>query len=365
MIHAAPPLRFLLLAVAGWVCVRAVYLAGDGPPAMPEARRAARFAGSSAGRAVPAPAPAAGTERPFAGGESLGPVSRPSPFRRMASAATAIRRVPVPAATRFAGRGPVPPLPQPAPPYQALGIAGHAISPEPQPRLAPGLAPLLRPLSPPQPSPPQLSPRRASRWSGSAWLHLRSGGSAVLIPGGTLGGSQSGLRINYRLSPGLALSGRLYMPLDRPHGAEVAAGLDWRPLPGVPVHLVAERRQRVGPEGRSDFALTAYGGVSERRLAAGLRLDAYGQVGVVGLRARDLFADGAARIGVRLGPLDVGGGIWGAAQPGVSRLDIGPQASFRFPIAGASLRLSADWRFRIAGDAAPASGPALTLATDF
>jgi hypothetical protein len=257
----------------------------------------------------------------------------------------------------------VPPLPQPAPLQQAFGVAGNATSPEPQPR--PGPAPLLRPLPPPQPSPPQPSPRRASRWSGSAWVHLRSGGTAVLIPGGTLGGSQAGLRINYRLSPGLAVSGRLYMPLDRPQGAEVAAGLDWRPLPGVPVHLLAERRQRVGPEGRSDFALTAYGGVSERRLARGLRLDAYGQVGVVGLRALDLFADGAARIGVRLGPLDVGGGVWGAAQPGVSRLDVGPQASVRLPVAGASLRLSADWRFRVAGDAAPASGPALTLATDF
>jgi hypothetical protein len=32
---------------------------------------------------------------------------------------------------------------------------------------------------------------------------------------------------------------------------------------------------------------------------------------------------------------------------------------------GASLRIEADWRFRVAGSAAPGSGPALTLAVDF
>jgi len=34
-------------------------------------------------------------------------------------------------------------------------------------------------------------------------------------------------------------------------------------------------------------------------------------------------------------------------------------------IARTNLRLSADWRIRIAGDAAPASGPAMTLSTSF
>jgi hypothetical protein len=62
--------------------------------------------------------------------------------------------------------------------------------------------------------------------------------------------------------------------------------------------------------------------------------------------------------------LSVGGGAWGAVQPGVSRIDIGPRASLRLPgLQGA--RLVADWRFRIHGNAAPASGPSLTLAADF
>ena len=86
---------------------------------------------------------------------------------------------------------------------------------------------------------------------------------------------------------------------------------------------------------------------------------------MVGLRSRDLFADGSVRIARRLGPVELGVGAWGAAQPGVARLDAGPSLSWRLPVADANLRLQADWRFRLAGDALPRSGPALTLAADF
>jgi methenyltetrahydromethanopterin cyclohydrolase len=34
-------------------------------------------------------------------------------------------------------------------------------------------------------------------------------------------------------------------------------------------------------------------------------------------------------------------------------------------VRGAAIRIEAGWRFRVAGAAAPGSGPALTLATDF
>ena len=61
----------------------------------------------------------------------------------------------------------------------------------------------------------------------------------------------------------------------------------------------------------------------------------------------------------------IGGGAWGGVQPGLSRLDIGPSATVRLRVGGTTVRASADYRFRISGDAAPASGPALTLATDF
>lgn len=208
-------------------------------------------------------------------------------------------------------------------------------------------------------------PRAAARWSASAWLLLRDDrGRAILAPGGTLGGSQAGARLNYRLGGGLALSARIYAPLRRIEGAEVAAGLDWQPWARLPVHVLAERRQDAGGEGRSAFALIVYGGASGQ-LPGRLRAEGYAQAGIVGVRSRDLFVDGSVRIAFPAGPVEVGGGAWGAAQPGAARLDAGPSVSYRLPVRRANLRLQADWRFRVVGDAAPGSGPALTLAADF
>jgi len=185
-----------------------------------------------------------------------------------------------------------------------------------------------------------------------------------------LGGSQAGLRATYRLAgcgAPLAAGLRVTAPIERPQGAEVAAGLDWQPSSRLPVHLLVERRQRLGREGRSAFGATVYGGIAEAKLGP-LRLDSYGQAGIVGLKARDLFADGGLRAALPLGPagrLRVGAGAWAAAQPRVSRVDVGPHAELRLPLGRANASLSADWRFRVAGNARPGSGPALTLATDF
>jgi hypothetical protein len=189
-------------------------------------------------------------------------------------------------------------------------------------------------------------------------------GAAPLAPGGTLGGSQAGARIAYTLGGGVSLGVRGYVPLRHPAGAELAAGIDWQPFAALPVHVLAERRQRLGRDGRSAFALTFYGGAS-KSLGQRFRLDAYGQAGMVGLRSRDLFADGALRLSRRAGPVELGAGAWGAAQPGAARLDVGPSLAWRLPVPRAELRLQADWRFRLAGGAAPGSGPALTLAVGF
>jgi hypothetical protein len=205
-----------------------------------------------------------------------------------------------------------------------------------------------------------------SRWSVSAWALLRSGGERQLATGGVLGGSQAGMRATYRLRDGLAVSGRAYAPIDTPEGAEVALGIEWQPLRTVPVRVLAERRQGIGKEGRSAFALLAYGAVSDQPLIGPVTLDAYAQAGVVGARSRDGFIDGAVRLGAPVaGGLSAGVGAWGAAQPGVSRFDVGPQVSYRLPVPGATMRVSAEWRFRVGGDARPGSGPALTLSTDF
>ena len=146
-------------------------------------------------------------------------------------------------------------------------------------------------------------------------------------------------------------------------GAEAALGLDWQAAAGLPLHLLAERRQDLGGAGRSAFAIgaerrdepKAAAPPPARRLRPGRpRRPA---------RARSLRGRrGAARSAASV-RFELGAALWGAAQPGASRLDLGPDLSVRLPVA--HLRLSADWRFRIAGDAAPGSGPALTLGADF
>lgn len=212
-------------------------------------------------------------------------------------------------------------------------------------------------------------------WSGSAWAFVRQGsGPDTLATAGQLGGSQAGARIAYRFDPGVPLAafGRLSAPIEGSPGAEAAIGLDWQPARAVPVRVSVERRIALDRGGRDAFAALAAGGVDNKPLPGGLRLDGYAQAGVVGARRRDLFADGGARAGrpFSLSPggrasLTVGGGLWGAAQPHVSRVDVGPSAALRLPIGNSGIVAAADWRFRIAGNARPGSGPALTIGVDF
>ena len=58
-------------------------------------------------------------------------------------------------------------------------------------------------------------------------------------------------------------------------------------------------------------------------------------------------------------------GAWGGAQDGASRLDIGPSAAVSFRLGEGRGRVAADYRIRVAGEAEPASGPALTLSAGF
>ncbi len=337
----SPPLRFLVLVLGGWVSVRAALLA----PAWWDDRRVEAPVAE-----LPLPA--------FAGAE---PVGGAAPVSASAAAQGSAKRARLAAySTHSAIR------PRSGGTIQNLasgGIFGSlAMLPQsPAPMAAAFEEPPVR---------PDLLPAVAAapvkgRWSASAWMFTRRGGTAGLAPGGTLGGSQAGARIAYRIggdeAAPLELSFRGYAPLGRMQGAEAAVGLDWKPLARLPVHVLVERRQALGKEGRSAFAATAYGGLSE--VAAGpFRIDAYGQAGVVGANSRDLFADGSARVSLPLRGLKLGAGAWGAVQPGVSRLDVGPQASLRLP---GKITVSADWRLKVAGDAKPSSGPTLTLSTDF
>lgn len=341
--RGSPPLRFLAIVLGGWVALRTVLIAPprSAPPADAAAAAAqgrVRIAPSrkrEIGRALAEPL-AARARGGFAA--AIGSPGRAPPRRPLPSLA-AFRLVPRPV-------------------IRALRetVATAAIRPSVPTHFA----------VPPIPDAGSASP---GRWSLSAWSFVRRGDSAPLATGGQLGGSQAGARLTYRLNRdserSLALSARVSAPLRRPAGAEAALGLDWQPIGQLPIHLLAERRRALGREGRSAFDLTAYGGVSDAALGP-FRIDAYAQAGMVGARSRDLFGDGSIRLSLPLARnLRLGAGAWAAAQPGLNRLDVGPQAALRLPVAGRSVTIAADWRLRVAGKADPGSGPTLTLSTDF
>ncbi len=219
----------------------------------------------------------------------------------------------------------------------------------------------------PRPAPPALLPRTAqpSRWSASAWLLTRHGASTG---GSMLGGDQAGMRIAYHPGSGrIALFARLTTPLAG-RGSEAAAGIEWQPTT-APVRIIAEYRAGLDdvPGGP---AVGVVAGVYAVPLPLDFSLEAYGQAGAVMRTRIDPFADGALRVTRQVATagrarLDLGAGAWGAAQRGAVRFDIGPSAVASVPVGDNALRVAIDWRERVAGDARPGSGPALSLGTDF
>ena len=142
-------------------------------------------------------------------------------------------------------------------------------------------------------------------------------------------------------------------------------------MPDIPLRLHGEAR--VFQTGSSIETRTAGFVVTElppQRLAANLRAETYIQAGYVTGRFATAFVDGQARITRPVARaddfrLEAGAGAWGGAQKGASRLDVGPTASLGVRLGAVNARLSADYRFRVAGEAEPASGPALTLSAGF
>lgn len=348
----ALPIRFLGVVLGGWVCVRAAILAPAWMEDEPQAAPA--HAGSLPARLATAPAApppvlaapllpkAPNDPSPFAttaAGNGIAAVSRGPPAEHFVAAAALA-----------------------AASADALAIAPSAE--EAEAPLARTSEPLVAAAVPRQP------PAALGRWSASAWALVRDGEAPQLAPAGTLGGSQIGARIGYRLNGDaarpLSLQARAYAPAGRPAAAELGLGIEWKPVAGLPVRLLAERRQAVGDGGRSAFSIAAYGGVRGVNLPGPLTLDSYAQAGIVGARSRDLFAEASVAVGAPLTErIAISAAAWAGAQPGVSRLDVGPQLSVRLSGASRNVRLLADWRYRITGDAAPGSGPAVTLATDF
>ncbi len=218
--------------------------------------------------------------------------------------------------------------------------------------------------------------KRTRRWSSSAWVFWRErGGGAALTSAGQLGGSQAGVRLDRRvagLDKGrmpILLYGRLTAAVKVPHQGEAALGLALRPLSGrMPLTIGVERRIALDASGRNAMALVAAGGLNPTRVIGPVIAEGYAQAGMVGFARRDLFADGRMSFAV---PLDkaartmAGAAFSGGAQPGVSRLDIGPMLETRLPLGPIQPRLVVEWRQKVAGNARPGSGLAVTFASDF
>jgi hypothetical protein len=240
--------------------------------------------------------------------------------------------------------------PEAGPRHASTAADARSIPPAPAAIPGPGATPIAK---------------RFDRLELSAWALLRgSPGPGNLATGGTLGGSQVGARLMYKFTPALAATLRSSSSVGGVRYAEVAAGVRYKPVASLPIAVTFERRQALNEwGGRNAFALFAEGGLYQTPVFGLANLDLYAQGGVVGFKSRDLFFDGAATF---TRPVwknwSAGFGVWGGAQPGLYRVDAGPRVSMNV---GRGIRLHADYRQRLAGEAAPSSGPALTIAGDF
>ncbi len=372
------PMRFLLVAIAGWVVLRGV-TAGMLPDLSTFAVAKAETPPEPSSAILdfapisqPVAPATAGTDYSYA---SYYPSSAP-PQAYVPYPQPIPRYVPIP--IYYPAYAPAQTVTVPLPPAQSWPV--ETVQPETysdlppveqmefaqvDPQIIPGWA--GKPQSPSRGLLGRILPEKhLNRLQFNAWALLRgTPGTGSLASGGTLGGSQAGARLTYALDPRLAVSLRSSSPVGGSRGGEVAAGIRLTPIPSIPLSITAERRQAIGRfgTGRSDFALFAEGGAYQRPIGWNLMLDGYAQAGVVGLRERDFFADrGFTLSRPVLGRFSLGLGAWGGYQPGLYRVDAGPRLSYRLR---PNVSLHLDWRQRLAGAAQPSSGPALTLGANF
>lgn len=215
------------------------------------------------------------------------------------------------------------------------------------------------------------------RWSSETYVIMRAGGTAGLGTTPVLGGGQGGRSFGYTPMP---LADRPLYLVFRTIGArtdglrldgeadseQAAVGMRWQAARGMTVSV--ERLFALTEGGRSAWTVRLAGGGTRRfgRLIA----DAYAEVGIVGMRRADVVAGAQARLfrsverpGLRF---ETGVGIWSGIQRAgsiVDRVDAGPTVSLVTD--SLHLRASLDYRFRLIGNAAPGSGPVLTVSRAF
>ena len=366
------PVLALVLVLTCWVSVRAALWTGpEAPPqrlaqdvAAPTARGKAKPEAAFAG-AAPTTTEAATTARPA---EPSLPARAPQ-MPVLAAPAPTIEHVATP--PRIAGG------------HQMLYLAGLSLLPLPPEATAaiPQPPAMLRAPQTPPATAGRPGTAAASRWSADGWILWRRGGNGLAAsgfawPGGAYGASQLGAVVRYRLAPSSPARPVAYLrvtsAMRSPRGEELAAGLALRPFGGLPIAAMAEARatRTLGGAIQLRPAAALVSEFPPLELPLGLRGEAYVQAGWVGGRGSTAFVDGQARLErplAKLGGMELraGAGAWGGAQQGARRLDVGPTATLALPLGTGGGRLSADWRFRVAGQALPGSGPALTLSAGF
>ena len=238
------------------------------------------------------------------------------------------------------------------------------------------LAATTSPIAAPVPYLAAAPAAAARRWSADGWLYWRSGSGgqlAALQP--SYGRSQAGAVVRFDLAPRSGQRPQAYLrgntALQGPREQEAALGLSVRPVATVPMRVGGEMRVRDGAYGSEVRpAVLAVTELPPLTLARGVEAEAYAQGGYVGGRFATPFVDAQARAMVDVSEfggsrLSAGAGVWGGAQKGAARIDVGPSAALRFRLGAVNSRLALDYRLRVAGDAQPASGPALTLSAGF
>lgn len=219
---------------------------------------------------------------------------------------------------------------------------------------------------------------KQDRWSVDAWALWREGSGATAISQGrvpTYGASQAGAVLRYRLAPQDSRDPRAYVrayrALVNKGESELAPGLSVRPLANLPLRAHAELRvtdRASGTDLRPAAMVTTE--LAPRQLPAGLRAEMYVQGGYVASKYATAFADGQLHVlrdveNFDLGRLSMGAGLWAGAQKGAARTDLGPAMRLDLDIGQVPARVAVDYRARVAGDAEPASGAAVTLSTRF
>lgn len=229
---------------------------------------------------------------------------------------------------------------------------------------------------------PPATPRRGNL-SAYVWLHARLGSegnppfhgtNGRSIANGQYGGSQAGAILSYRLldrpAPELAVYGRLSAALDPLSQGEIALGARIRPVRKLPLAVHAEQRFDADSASFSGTAFYATGGTGPDAVIERFALETYAQAGYVLGRNETYFFDGAATVQRPLAEftgrtLSAGAGLWAGGQRDFRRLDVGPRARFDLSADKGWTSIAVDGRIRVAGNARPGSGVALTVSASF